>query len=722
VNPYAQAAQDTLTTAGAGANDVASIYGGAQRGGAQGTLQSLYGASKLYGLLGGSGAQAVAPYTGMLGSGLGALQGIQQGGVGGYGQAALDTARLGLQGATQSGLMSAAGASPYASALGYAAIPLELYNFGKNWQSGNTGADALSGAETGAAVGSVVPGVGTLIGGLAGGLLGAASSAFGGGRPDPETGILNDVQGQYTSAYNQNPDAAQAGLSNLSPAQSYQLLAGAMDAKNNTAGHAQPIEQTFGRMGENNLLSSMANEVNAAYNSGQIAPGESAQRVYNSVVTPWLQSETGGQGLTGGASGQGGLLGGSLENMLSGWMGGNLTNQTVLGLKGQTDPYLEAYSGASGLPSQALIRGTPYGGAAVGAYDTYNPQSGAGVASYNAAKAAQPYATGGHMRRRKMHFDDGGSYGGLGSLDLGLTDPNSGSSAWDTSNIFGDSSSDPYGSSYFNNLGSGFDSNGTSQYALDNTGASGSSGAGWLGALNSYLGSGMKDISGLAALGTLANGLFGSGSHPSMPTAPAQYQGVQTINTPSYAMQPNPYYQSMSPAQWLHYGETPNEPEFYQNNELPATSMSSPNIQQQQAANPYQQAQGVYGTPQSNLASALQMYGGSPYTSPKVMAAGGGFDDQAYQNHYVPFPPSAYHVRGPGDGTSDDINAKLSDGEYVIDAPTVSLLGNGSNEAGARKLDQFRHAVRRHAGKKLVRGRQPMHAREPMQYLKGGAA
>ncbi len=43
-------------------------------------------------------------------------------------------------------------------------------------------------------------------------------------------------------------------------------------------------------------------------------------------------------------------------------------------------------------------------------------------------------------------------------------------------------------------------------------------------------------------------------------------------------------------------------------------------------------------------------------------------------------------ISGPGDGQSDSIPAKLSDGEFVVSAPVVSALGNGSNNAGAKKL------------------------------------
>lgn len=62
-------------------------------------------------------------------------------------------------------------------------------------------------------------------------------------------------------------------------------------------------------------------------------------------------------------------------------------------------------------------------------------------------------------------------------------------------------------------------------------------------------------------------------------------------------------------------------------------------------------------------------------------------------------------LHGPGTGQSDEIEAStpagrrvlLSDGEYVIDAPTVAILGDGSTDAGARRLDHFRKAVRQQA-------------------------
>lgn len=62
------------------------------------------------------------------------------------------------------------------------------------------------------------------------------------------------------------------------------------------------------------------------------------------------------------------------------------------------------------------------------------------------------------------------------------------------------------------------------------------------------------------------------------------------------------------------------------------------------------------------------------------------------------------HGTGAG-GREDNIDAKLSENEYVIDAETVALLGDGSPEAGAKKLDAMRQGIRRHKGKALAAGK-----------------
>lgn len=76
-------------------------------------------------------------------------------------------------------------------------------------------------------------------------------------------------------------------------------------------------------------------------------------------------------------------------------------------------------------------------------------------------------------------------------------------------------------------------------------------------------------------------------------------------------------------------------------------------------------------------------------------------------------------VSGRGSGRSDEIDARLSDGEYVIDAETVALLGDGSSRAGADRLDKFRVAVRKHKGRDLAAGRFSVAAKPAAAYLEG---
>ena len=78
-------------------------------------------------------------------------------------------------------------------------------------------------------------------------------------------------------------------------------------------------------------------------------------------------------------------------------------------------------------------------------------------------------------------------------------------------------------------------------------------------------------------------------------------------------------------------------------------------------------------------------------------------------------------ARGSGSGRDDTINARLSDGEYVMDAETVALLGDGSNSEGARRLDQMRKEIRAQKGKSLAKGKFSPNAKSPLAYLKGAA-
>jgi hypothetical protein len=80
-------------------------------------------------------------------------------------------------------------------------------------------------------------------------------------------------------------------------------------------------------------------------------------------------------------------------------------------------------------------------------------------------------------------------------------------------------------------------------------------------------------------------------------------------------------------------------------------------------------------------------------TPPVEQAAGGGLMGGGISD-LGGYSDGGRLLRGPGDGVSDSIPAsinnkqpaRLADGEFVVPARIVSELGNGSTEAGARKL------------------------------------
>jgi len=74
------------------------------------------------------------------------------------------------------------------------------------------------------------------------------------------------------------------------------------------------------------------------------------------------------------------------------------------------------------------------------------------------------------------------------------------------------------------------------------------------------------------------------------------------------------------------------------------------------------------------------------------------------------------YVKGGGDGTSDSIPAMLANGEFVIPADVVSNLGNGSNDSGAKILDEFLRVIREHKRKADVR-HLPPDSKGPLSYL-----
>jgi hypothetical protein len=94
------------------------------------------------------------------------------------------------------------------------------------------------------------------------------------------------------------------------------------------------------------------------------------------------------------------------------------------------------------------------------------------------------------------------------------------------------------------------------------------------------------------------------------------------------------------------------------------------------------------------------------YSGEQRMAAGGLSSLGGYSD-------GGRLLRGPGDGVSDSIPAvigkrqpaRLADGEFVVPARIVSEIGNGSTEAGARKLYAMMDRVQKARGKTVGKGK-----------------
>ena len=74
-----------------------------------------------------------------------------------------------------------------------------------------------------------------------------------------------------------------------------------------------------------------------------------------------------------------------------------------------------------------------------------------------------------------------------------------------------------------------------------------------------------------------------------------------------------------------------------------------------------------------------------PTIAPPVIRVAAEGGDMTREN----FPRKNGAISGPGTGTSDDIPAMLSDGEFVFTAKAVRGAGNGNRENGVRKMYQI---------------------------------
>ena len=96
-----------------------------------------------------------------------------------------------------------------------------------------------------------------------------------------------------------------------------------------------------------------------------------------------------------------------------------------------------------------------------------------------------------------------------------------------------------------------------------------------------------------------------------------------------------------------------------------------------------------------------------------IAAAGAAHGGDVHRYNLGGYSDGGRLLRGPGDGVSDSIPAtiggkqpaRLADGEFVIPARIVSEIGNGSTEAGARKLYAMMDRVQRARAKTTGKGR-----------------
>lgn len=341
------------------ASSLGSIAQEVQAGTGKAQVQAATTAAKLGARTGafGTSSGTVGSFAGDVTNLANIITGVQRGGVMGYGTAAVNAGALAGRLAptlAQTGMLSAGASADLqlaGQAAGVLAVPLSVYQFAKSWQSGATGADALAGAQTGATIGTaVLPGIGTLIGAGIGAAAGALTSVFGGGKADMETTEWNSLAGKFNAL-----TPTQQSQIMFSPSQAFINLAGTMDAKNNSPGHSQPIEQVFGRMGEANLVSQMTQQINRQLAAGAITNTSSVNDIYNKVVAPWLASKGASINMnerTSSGQAEGPALVQSLKSLIGAYASGALTSQTAVGAQGQTIPGLQPFGTPPGQTQQ----------------------------------------------------------------------------------------------------------------------------------------------------------------------------------------------------------------------------------------------------------------------------------------------------------------------------------------------------------------------------------
>jgi len=110
----------------------------------------------------------------------------------------------------------------------------------------------------------------------------------------------------------------------------------------------------------------------------------------------------------------------------------------------------------------------------------------------------------------------------------------------------------------------------------------------------------------------------------------------------------------------------------------------------------------------SNMVGAHQTVNMAPHYPMQYTGTG-----YASGGHLGDYSDGGRLLKGPGDGVSDDIPAqigarqpaRLADGEFVVPARIVSELGNGSTDAGAKRLYAMMDRVQKNRRKSVGKGK-----------------
>ena len=230
--------------------------------------------------------------------------------------------------------------------------------------------------------------------------------------------------------------------------------------------------------------------------------------------------------------------------------------------------------------------------------------------------------------------------------------------------------------------------------------------------------SGTQAALGLAGLG-LTNTMMADQKRFGVP-AEEDYDSPLKRISPNFRAQepvrPNPYYRSQYPVYAASGGVVALQ------SGGPVERMSQMNTAMNPQGGLYPQGmidKTQYATPIQRPVSAEMVSEVPAYerSNPMLMASGGVSTLGDYSD-------GGRLLKGPGDGVSDNIPAtigarqpaRLADGEFVVPARIVSELGNGSTDAGARKLYGMMDRIQKARRKSMGKGKHAVNSK-PEQYL-----